>query len=110
VKAWYDEVKDFSKNNINPFQWVYIHQQIKTDLDYISRFLTQLKLTFFLPLSLSQSLPELSLGLSRGVLRSALPTNFFIYSHFALALHISAYIYSTSTLLLTARFRSVQWH
>jgi hypothetical protein len=20
VKAWYDEVKDFSKNNINPFQ------------------------------------------------------------------------------------------
>jgi hypothetical protein len=26
VKAWYDEVKDFSNNTIRPFQWVCISQ------------------------------------------------------------------------------------
>jgi hypothetical protein len=23
VQAWYNEVKDFNKNNVSPFQWVF---------------------------------------------------------------------------------------
>jgi hypothetical protein len=44
VQAWYDEVKDFNKNNVSPFQWVCLPQLYAVRLQLILHYSSQINL------------------------------------------------------------------